>query len=481
VSRRALVWARSSAAATLLLGVGCDQNGSSPALAGITVVSGAPATDSAGAMLKEPLVVTVHDREGVPASGVVVRFESEGFTTAVAQAASSGYSRVAFDTSDGRGLAHTFVWLGQVAGPAGVIVTAPEIGAQDTVTYVITPASPAQLRLEPADSAVYVGRNYTLRATVADRYGNVRADPVTFTSSGSVGSVSETGIVTGRTVGRASFVGASGALSSSAAASVVPEGTIAASSELSVIKTNLDGSGYRAVASSQDVWNDLWPYWSPDRVHIVLRLGFNTLSLWVSDTMGGIRRLIPADSQPGQLIAGQYSRDGTWIYFHSNDCNVNSRIRRIHPDGSGIELLSLEPDRCFGTYDAWPSPSPDGTRLAYADLTGGGSVIRTLDIATGLITPLDVPGQRPRWAPVGDWIAYVDSGRVKIMHSDGSGQQSVSPGGRQYEPSVDWSPDAAWIVARATDTSRLELINVQSGTTLPLAFTAALNEPSWRP
>src|SRR5256885_7850451 len=54
---------------------------------------------------------------------------------------------------------------------------------------------------------------------------------------------------------------------------------------------------------------------------------------------------------------------------------------RIHPDGTGIELLSLEPDRCFGTYDGWPSPSPDGTRLAYADLTGGGSVIRTLDIA----------------------------------------------------------------------------------------------------
>src|SRR5256885_15789490 len=141
---------------------------------------------------------------------------------------------------------------------------------------------------------------------------------------------------------------------------------------------------------------------------------------------------------------------------------------RIHPDGTGIELLSLEPDRCFGTYDGWPSPSPDGTRLAYADLTGGGSVIRTLDIATGLVTPLDVPGQRPRWAPVGDWIAYVDSGRVKIMHSDGSGQQTVSAGGRQYEPSVDWSPDAAWIVARATEPSRLQVINVQSRTKRPL-------------
>jgi len=233
--------------------------------------------------------------------------------------------------------------------------------------------------------------------------------------------------------------------------------------------------------TSQDVWGDLWPYWSPDKVHLVLRLGFNTLSLWVADTTGVIRRLIPADSQPGQLIAGQYSRDGVWIYFHSNDCNVNSRMRRIHPDGTGVELLSLQPDRCFGAYDAWPSPSPDGGRIAYADVTGGGSVIRILDIATGGVTPLDISGQRPRWSPVGDEIAYVDSERVKIMRSDGTAQRTVSTGGRRYEPSLDWSPDGAWIVVRAADTSRLDLIHVASGMTLPLAFTSVLNEPSWRP
>src|SRR5256885_15393085 len=97
---------------------------------------------------------------------------------------------------------------------------------------------------------------------------------------------------------------------------------------------------------------------------------------------------------------------------------------RIHPDGTGIELLSLEPDRCFGTYDGWPSPSPDGTRLAYADLTGGGSGIRTLDIAAGLGSAPHVPRQRPRRGPLGGWVAFVDSGRVKIMHSDGSGQRT---------------------------------------------------------
>jgi len=474
-------WVRLCVAATSLVGVGCDHGVSSPELAGITIVSGAAATDTAGATLAEPLLVAVRDARGDSAPGVLVRFWSEDATTAVAPDSNGPYRQVAFDTADGRGLAHAFVSLGRAAGRAGVIVTAPEIGVQDTASYVITPATPAQLHLEPGDTALYVGRQYPLRATVTDQYGNVRADTVSFASSGTVASVSGTGTVTGQAVGRAVLEATFGALSGQAAASVVPDGMIAASAGSSVYTTNLDGSGYRALTTSQDVWNDLWPYWSPDRVHIVYRLGFNTLSLWIADTTGRVQRLISADSQPGQMFAGQYSRDGTWIYFHSNDCNVDSRIWRVRPDGTGAELLSLEPDPCFGAYDAWPSPSPDGARLVYAEVSGGGSQLRTLDIATGSVTPLDIPGQRPRWSPVGDWIACVDSGRVRVMHSDGSGQRTVTAEGRQYEPSLDWSPDALWIVARAADSSRLELINVQSGVALPLGFTTILHEPSWRP
>jgi hypothetical protein len=481
LSDRVRPWAHVGATAAVLLGVGCSHSVLTPGVAAITVVSGAAATDTAGAILAEPLVVAVYDSQGDSAPGVVVRFGSEDGSTAVAREPNGFYWRVAFDTTDGRGLAHAFVALGRAAGSAGVVVTAPEIGAQDTASYVITPAAPARLYLEPGDTALYVGRTYPLRATVTDQYGNVRADPVTFAASGAVASVSANGTVTGLAVGRGTFEATSGALGSRAAASVVPQGTIATSTGSTVTTTNLDGSGYHVVTSSPDVWNDLWPYWSPDGTHIVYRLGFNTLSLWITDTTGTVRRLLSADSQPGQLIAGQYSRDGTWIYLHSNDCNVNSRMWRIRPDGTGLELLSLEPDYCFDAFDAWPSPSPDGARLVYADVSGGGSLLRTLDLATGLVTSLDIPGQRPRWSPVSDWIAYVDSGRVKLMHADGSGQRTVSAEGRRYEPSLDWSPDAAWIVAWATDSSRLELIEVQSGMTLPLAFTTTLHEPSWRP
>lgn len=95
-----------------------------------------------------------------------------------------------------------------------------------------------------------------------------------------------------------------------------------------------------------------------------------------------------------------------------------------------------------------PSWSPDGTMLAF----GEGKQIFTLHLATQAVTRLTSEGWNfwPSWSPDGQWIAYewdgVDgggSGRIKLIHADGSGDHSIGPDGCT-KPS--WSPDGQRIL-----------------------------------
>jgi Tol biopolymer transport system component len=68
------------------------------------------------------------------------------------------------------------------------------------------------------------------------------------------------------------------------------------------------------------------------------------------------------------------------------------------------------------------------------------------------------------------------------MTPDGSEQRIISTPLRTYDPGIDWSPDGKWIVVRPNNAPALDLINVESGLTLPLAFTRGeLDLPAWRP
>jgi Tol biopolymer transport system component len=110
-------------------------------------------------------------------------------------------------------------------------------------------------------------------------------------------------------------------------------------------------------------------------------------------------------------------------------------------------------------------------------------VIRVLDVATRAITPLDLIGVSARWSPTGDRIAYVadEEGQVLLVDPDGSNPRVISAPGRKYIAGLDWSSDGRWIVVRSGEFPRVELIRVDTGETLPLPFSAMVEQPAWRP
>ncbi|MEJ2184682.1 MAG: hypothetical protein P8Z36_01965 [Gemmatimonadota bacterium] len=213
----------------------------------------------------------------------------------------------------------------------------------------------------------------------------------------------------------------------------------------------------------------------------------NGQRLYTVDLNGHIARLTHDDTLFGAELWGQYAPDGSWVYFGGARMDGGT-IWRIHPDGTGLETAPGLP-YVSGVNNINPTLSPDGTRLAYVAFLGSGNnVIRILDIATGTVDSLDVPGHTPRWAPNDDRIAYIvptpatsRQGPIWVMHADGSQQHQVSAPGRSYSFGINWSPDGKWIAASAADSGRIELINVADGQTLPVDSTSGFLCPAWEP
>jgi hypothetical protein len=85
-----------------------------------------------------------------------------------------------------------------------------------------------------------------------------------------------------------------------------------------------------------------------------------------------------------------------------------------------------------------PQLAHDGRSVVYACLTGQ---ICRVDADTGGVVQLTsdvLPDFRPTWSPGGDSIAYIQSGTIRKMKADGSGQVSVGGTGAIV---VKWSPD----------------------------------------
>jgi hypothetical protein len=467
---------------------------------GLRIIAGADLTDTVLAIPTQGLVVEVRDQRGTPMSGVVVRFTSltrdtAGFamsTVYVGSADSPFFGSFASETTNDRGRATVRIQLGTIAGPGGVVVAVPELGVEDTARYTILPGAIAAVRAAPEDTAVYTGASYQLRAAAVDRFGNPRGDAVTFIVGSGPATVDSGGLVTAGEIGRASVLARSGEVAATAWVSVVPRGTIAAlrsspsfGDSTGLVMVNLDGSGYRWLARVEaNILYEPAPRWAPSGAEVIYATAAfptNPTRLYAVSLSGAVRRAI--SPQPAELFQEawpHYSRDGSWIYFSGQTAGTNFALWRAAADGSGAVRIGSD----VGSFGLeWrPTPSPDGTRVAFVTFGASGAEIRVLDLATGTNSSWSVPGQTPRWSPTAESIAFVQQfgGPLNVMSADGSGVRRVSaPGGAYAEGSFDWSPDGAWIVARGPNV--LELINVQTGLTLPLAFTAALSGPAWKP
>jgi hypothetical protein len=349
--------------------------------------------------------------------------------------------------------------------------------------FVRPSGAPVSTIAAPLDTAVFVGASYGVRAYTSDRYGNpVAVVPATVTSSAS--EVTIAGItVKGVKVGRASLAVSAAGLERTVSVSIVPQGTLAASSPDGAVTFRLDGSGFQLLNHDRPGMTSWAPNGSALAYDLAPTYGYGT-PVKVADMTTGATRPISATLGASVVqLSPSYSPKGNWVYFSALPPGGPEQFRlyRVSPGGFGTELVPNQ----SAEDDFYESVSPDGTRLVYVRRTGAAlDYLRVLDVTTGVVSKIDVPGHSPAWSPVGDDIAYVDmrAGWVlKLMRPDGTGIRQVSAPDVHYERGLTWSPDGKWLVARNTWTQRLDLIEVATGLTIPLPFTFGMAFPAWKP
>ncbi|HXC26026.1 MAG TPA: Ig-like domain-containing protein [Gemmatimonadaceae bacterium] len=458
---------------------------------GIQFVSGNNVTDTADAVLAQPVVLIIHDSTGALAPlGTVVRFLSvqnivaEAFVKGLTD---SSFNTLAIGTTDQSGRTGAFIALGPLARPARVIISVPTLGITDTARFTVTPASAANIIVGPADTTLYTGKTYQLTGRVSDQYGNVRNDSITWGAPSGI-TVSRTGLVTTSTVGRYTITGTAGTKTVSDSVSVVPHGRIVAwqMASSNIVAFDMDGSNMQTLAVNvPDGGIGVHPAWIPNTNTVIYATYNGTYEVLQTVTMTGT--IAPFfTTQPPNVsheAEPQPSADGSWVYFGAFDTRCSADLYclyRARSDGSAPQLLGNYVQPEFMPLS--PTPSPDGGKVAFVSDNSGIPSISVLNVTTNTLSPWHIGGDHPSWSPDGTHIAYLPpfgTVPISVMDSDGTNARQVTPAGRLYPLGpIAWSPDGQWLIARGTTT--LELINVQTGAALPLVYASAMTSPSWK-
>jgi hypothetical protein len=489
-------------------GAGCtgeSTSGPSGVSKFMRVVS-APESDTARAILAQPFVVEVNAPAGTPIvfrANVVERASDDRLFTGAwySRTEDAPYWQGADTTvTDDSKRATTYVRLGPAASETILTAFAPTLDDSVQARVTVKPGAPVRVVVTPNDTAIYVGRRYSLQLSVRDANDNhMPATGATFTADSAATGVSSEGEISSRAIGRGRVRVRANERETVAWTSVVPEGRIAAvrrasnTDSTNLVLVNLDGSSYRTFRLP--LHNSGIPAWHPDGSYLVASVlpprGSSDPAARLArfDTATGIWTSIRGTQEVQGDGYAQFSRDGQWIYIS------NGAVSRVRADGTG-PLERIGYDRATAVSFEVPSPSPDGSRVAM-----------TVDVSSGFYTlivsaspPLGRPPQEfglvgqlptggyPRWSPVGDDLLMFGSEGMWLMRA---GARTVAE--RRYLArdwssvshvtggfaGASWSPDGNWVVARAAAT--LILVEVTTGRVLPLAFGTRLADPAWRP
>ena len=194
-----------------------------------------------------------------------------------------------------------------------------------------------------------------------------------------------------------------------------------------VFTMNADGSG--ATQLTNDDALDGQPRWSPDGS----RLAYYSFaeptqgSLWVMDASGANGAPLLDGNAGNKSCAGGFPGgwlpDGRHIIFRGGASA--SQVCAIGDDGSGLEVI-------FGdtqTNSLFPSPSPDGTRIAFSYNGEGDYNIYTMGTDgenLRRVTNGHWIDSEPVWSPDGQWLAFEsnrDGGKNHIYICRPNGQE----------------------------------------------------------
>src|SRR5688572_16360092 len=181
------------------------------------------------------------------------------------------------------------------------------------------------------------------------------------------------------------------------------------------------------------------PKWSPDGTKILFTgIVDGRSDLFVIKPDGtGLTNLTSAIANLTNIRHPAWSRDGNFIAF-TGAAGTKHSIYMIDADGSNLRQITTD-----GNFDAWPSFSPDGQKIAFVRYNGAvptmGDDIMVVNVNGGLTVRYALPGDQrtPSWSPDGRFIALsgtavAGAGVIQIytMRADGTGLRlrTVNPG-----------------------------------------------------
>jgi TolB protein len=209
----------------------------------------------------------------------------------------------------------------------------------------------------------------------------------------------------------------------------------------------------------RNVWDEHFvANWSPDASTVIFMADLGTgQAIWQVNANGsGLHKVFTAPPDGTGIDDGPaFTPDGAWIIF-TRCCPRPSGygLWRIHPDGTGLRIVTTETvgPKVDGPADGLPQVSPDGRTIVFNRFADDAERIATVNFAGGRLrelTPGTLAEGIPNWSPDGRRIVFqgfrgfgvVD---VWAVNPDGTGLTQVTTDGASLNPS--YSPDGTKII-----------------------------------
>jgi Tol biopolymer transport system component len=230
--------------------------------------------------------------------------------------------------------------------------------------------------------------------------------------------------------------------------------------------------------------------WLPDGRSVLFLTGTSCggSGLFAVPAGGGATRRLDRDPRNRETPTWSPGGKRIAVSVENFTCHLGaglpSHIATVAADGSDARRVTDDGDPQLGSFDRFPSFSPDGSRIVFAHGSFNSSSIQVTDArGGGERTALDSLAGMPAWSPDGARIAYADGRTIKAVAASGGAPEMIATG----LPAVScgsgglaWSPDGTRIaVGRGAG---IYLITVGEPASARLAIrVACAGNPSFSP